>query len=95
MLYNIFRLNVGGSKCELLSSGMFLSYVQGMVVLYKHMEINRTDRKIRAFAKAVALAIDGDVHVFIPNQDDSNNPRIVCGQVFNDGLRSQQDYARI
>jgi hypothetical protein len=33
MLYNILRLNVKGSKCELLSSVMFPSYVQGMIVL--------------------------------------------------------------
>ena len=64
ILYNILRLNVKGSKCEFQSSVMFPSYVQGTSVLYKHMEIDRTDRKIRAFAKADVLAFHGDVHLF-------------------------------
>jgi hypothetical protein len=64
MLYNILRLNVKGIKSELLSSVMFPSYVQGMIVLYKHMEINRTDRKVRAFSQAEALTFDGDVQKF-------------------------------
>ena len=64
MLYNILRLNVKGIKSELLSSVMFPSYVQGMIVLYKHMEINRTDRKVRTFSQAEALTFDGDVQKF-------------------------------
>ena len=63
MLYNILRLNVKGTKCELLASVMYPSYVQGMIVLYKHMEINRNDRKTRAFSQADGLIFDGDVHL--------------------------------
>ena len=62
MLYNILRLNIKGSKSELLSSVMFPSYVQGMIGIYKHMEINCTDHKTRAFSSADSLVFDGDVH---------------------------------
>ena len=64
MLYNILRLNVKGIKYELLSSVLFHSYVHGMTVLYKHMKINRTDRKNRAFNAADKLNFDGDVQSF-------------------------------
>jgi hypothetical protein len=35
-----------------------------MIVLYKHMEINRADRKNRAFVAADKMAFDGDVQAF-------------------------------
>ena len=64
MLYNILRLNIKGSKVELLSNVMYPSYVQGMIILYKHTKINRTDRKTRAFSLADSLTFDGDVQKF-------------------------------
>lgn len=64
MLYSVLRLNVKRSNSELLSSVMFPSYVQGMIVLCKHMETNRTDRKTRAFGRCDKLEYTGDVQAF-------------------------------
>ena len=41
MLYSILRSNVKGSKNDLLRSVTFPSYIQGIIVLTKHMEICR------------------------------------------------------
>ena len=45
MLYNVLKMNVKGSKNEMLRHVAFPSYVQGMCVLYKHVDICAVGRK--------------------------------------------------
>lgn len=65
MLYNVLRVNVKGSKNALLSCVKFPSYVQAICVLYKHMDISRNDRKLRALEAADRLTYKGDVQVYM------------------------------
>jgi hypothetical protein len=49
MLYNILRMNVKGTKQALLDNVTFPSYIQGMIVLDKHMNISKMDRIMAAY----------------------------------------------
>ena len=64
LLYNVLRCNVKGSKNSLLACVTFPSYVQGIVVLSKHMELSRMERIMTAFGEMDKLAYSGNVHQF-------------------------------
>ena len=64
LLYNILLINVKGSKNGLLQSVTFPSYVQGMVILHKHMDLSRMDRIMNAFSELQKLTYQGDVALF-------------------------------
>ena len=49
LLYNVLLMNVKGSANTLLECVQHPSYIQGMIVLVKHIDISRSDRKARAF----------------------------------------------
>ena len=57
-------MHVKGSKAELLQSVHFPSYIQGMLILKRHMDICRQDRKTRAFDSLDQLAYRGDVQKY-------------------------------
>jgi hypothetical protein len=61
MLYNVLKMNVKGTKNEMLRHVSFPSYVQGMCVLYKHVDICSVGRKIIAFEKMDQLQFKGDI----------------------------------
>ena len=64
MLYNVLLMNVKGSKNGLLLSVTFPSYIQGMIILHKHMDLSRLDRIMNAFAELQKLTFQGDVAQF-------------------------------
>ena len=64
MLYNVIRMNVKGSKNEMLRHVSFPSYVQGMCVLYKHVDICAVGRKTSAFEKMDDLQFKGDIQAY-------------------------------
>jgi hypothetical protein len=64
MLYNVLLMNVKGSKNGLLLSVTFPSYIQGMIILHKHMDLSRLDRIMNAFAELQKLSFQGDVAQF-------------------------------
>jgi len=64
MLYNILRMNVKGSKSVLLDCVDFPSYIQGMCVLYKHVDISRTSRKTDALLAFDNFDYRGNVQKF-------------------------------
>ena len=64
MLYNVIRMNVKGSKNEMLRHVSFPSYVQGMCVLYKHVDICAVGRKTSAFDKMDDLQFKGDIQAY-------------------------------
>ena len=64
LLYNVLRMNVRGSKAALLSSVTFPSYVQGILILDKHMGISKMDRIVRAFSSLDKLTYSGDALKF-------------------------------
>ena len=49
LLYNALLMNVKGSANTLLECVQHPSYIQGMIVLVKHIDVSRSDRKTRAF----------------------------------------------
>ena len=61
MMYNVLQMNLKGSQAHLLKCVAFPSYVQAVVVLYKHMDISRNDRKTKAFANMDKLQLKQDV----------------------------------
>ena len=63
-LFSILKTNIKGSKQALLKSVLFPSYVQGIIILSKHMDICRQDRKTRAFEAVERLQFTGDVQKF-------------------------------
>ena len=64
MLYNVLKMNVKGSKNEMLRHVSFPSYVQGMCVLYKHVDICAVGRKTMAFDKMDELQFKGDIQSY-------------------------------
>ena len=74
-----------------------------MIVIYNRMEINRTDRKARAFSSADSLVFNGDVHRFqikatqvVREQMGSDSCHDKYHLLFNFGSRSVQfDFALI
>ena len=64
MLYNVLKMNVKGSKNEMLRHVSFPSYVQGMCVLYKHVDICSVGRKTIAFEKMDQLQFKGDIQSY-------------------------------
>ena len=64
MLYNVLKMNVKGSKNEMLRHVSFPSYVQGMCVLYKHVDICAVGRKTLAFEKMDDLQFKGDIQSY-------------------------------
>ena len=64
LLYNVLLMHVKSSKNALLQCVTFPSYVQAKIVLNKHMDISRSDRKSRAFAHMDTLTYKGDPHAF-------------------------------
>jgi len=64
MLYNILKTNVKGTKNEMLRHVSFPSYVQGMCVLYKHVDICAVGRKTMAFEKMDDLQFKGDIQSY-------------------------------
>ena len=64
MLYNVLVMNVKGAKNEMLRHVAFPSYVQGMCVLYKHVDICAVGRKTFAFEKMDQLQFKGDIQSY-------------------------------
>jgi hypothetical protein len=64
LLYNVLLMNVKGSKNALLRCVASPSYVYGKIVLNKHMDISRSERKTRAFSHMDELKCRGDPHAF-------------------------------
>ena len=48
----------------LLDSVRWPSYVQGMHILYKHMDLSKINRKTKAFRQMDKLVYRGDVHQY-------------------------------
>ena len=63
-LYNIIRLNVKGSKQQLLICVTFPSYVQAVLILDKHMNISKMDRIMAAFTAFDKLVYKGNALQF-------------------------------
>ena len=51
LLYNDILMNVKGTKSALLRCVKFPSYVLARIVLHRHMDISRNDRKSKAIAR--------------------------------------------
>ena len=49
MLYSTLKQIVRGSKQSLLQAVEYPSYIQGIIVLHKHCELSRINRKAQAF----------------------------------------------
>jgi hypothetical protein len=64
LLYNIIIMNVKGQKATLLTCVAFPSYVQGMCVLAKHVDISHTQQKTAAFRDMENLEFRGDVQKY-------------------------------
>ena len=64
LLFSTLKHCVRGSKSLLLDSVAFASYAQGVIILTKHMEISRLNRKASAFSKLRKLEFRGDVHSY-------------------------------
>ena len=64
LLYNILSMNVKGTKNELLRHVSFPSYVQGMCILSKHIDICQTGRKTKAFDSMDELQFKGDIQQY-------------------------------
>ena len=64
MLYNVLLMNVKGTKSALLRCVKFPSYVLARIVLHKHMDISRNERKTKAIAAVDMLSYTGDPHAF-------------------------------
>jgi len=64
MLYNVLLMNVKGTKSALLRCVKFPSYVLARIVLHKHMDISRNERKTKAIAAVDMLSYNGDPHAF-------------------------------
>ena len=64
MLYNVLKMNVKGTKNEMLRHVSFPSYVQGMCVLFKHVDICAVGRKTIAFEKMDQLQFKGDIQSY-------------------------------
>ena len=57
-------MNVKGTKNELLRHVSFPSYVQGMCILSKHIDICQTGRKTKAFDSMDELQFKGDIQQY-------------------------------
>ena len=64
MLYSVLLMNMKGTKSALLSYVKFPSYVLPRIVLHKHMDISRNERKTKAIAVVDMLSYNGDPHAF-------------------------------
>ena len=64
LLYNILSMNVKGTKNELLRHVSFPSYVQGMCILSKHIDICQTSRETKAFDSMDELQFKGDIQQY-------------------------------
>ena len=62
MLYNVLVMNVKGTKNEMLRH--VASYVQGVCVLYKHVDICAVGRKTNAFEQMDQLQFKGDIQSY-------------------------------
>ena len=65
LLYNILRMNVKGTKHCILDNVTFPSYIQGMIVLDKHMNISRMDRVMAAFTTFNTIKYNGNALGFM------------------------------
>ena len=63
-LHNVLKMVVKGSKNMLLTSMTFPSYVQGVILLYKHMSMSRLQRMMSAFRAMDDLSFTGNVGLF-------------------------------
>ena len=63
-LFNVLRLAVKGAKNIMLDCVQFPSYVQGIIVLFRHADISKNDRITRAFESMDALSFNGDALVW-------------------------------
>ena len=61
LMYNVLSMNLKGCQSHLLKSVSFPSYVQAVILLYRHMDISRNDRKTKAFANMDKLVLKQDV----------------------------------
>ena len=66
-LYNVLRMNVRGSKAALLDNVTFPSYMQGMIVLDKHMNISKMDRIMAAYSIMDKITYKNDALSFMTN----------------------------
>ena len=66
-LYNVLRMNVRGSKAALLDNVTFPSYMQGMIVLDKHMNISKMDRIMAAYSIMDKITYKNDALTFMTN----------------------------
>ena len=63
-MFNVLSLNLKGSKAALLSCVQSESYVQAVCVLYRHIDLAKSDRKTKAFESMSNLKHNGDVQVW-------------------------------
>ena len=63
-LYPLLQQVVTGSKATLLTHVPRPSYVLGMLVLYKHIDISASDRMMNAFNRMDKVKFSGDVHEY-------------------------------
>jgi hypothetical protein len=64
MLYNILLMNVKGSKNSLLFCVKNPSYVQAIIVLSKHINISRNERKTKVLDALDQLKFTGNVQTY-------------------------------
>ena len=60
-LYNVLKQLIKGSKALLLRNVKLPMYTQAIAVLWNHMDISRSDRKMRAFQDMEKVMLKGDV----------------------------------
>ena len=65
LLYNVLRMNVRGTKSALLDNVTFPSYIQGMIVLDKHMNISKMDRIMAAYSVMDKITYKSDALSFM------------------------------
>ena len=61
-LFPLLQQVVAGTKSTLLVHVNRPSYVQGMLILYKHIEISASERMMEAFRRMDRIKFSGDVH---------------------------------
>ena len=64
LMYNVLVLHVKGSKKSLLESVAFESYIQAIMILQKHCDISKSDRKTKALLGMEKLKFTGDVQAW-------------------------------